>query len=112
MALVNSLWKWWVVLHLCAHLAFKSVNGIGCCLAARGQMERMSLTLLLLFIGVVQALDGGQLVHSDLYPRLYPATAFLPVHLPFLLLALSLFCSYSILSQFSQILLVTKSDLI
>lgn len=59
------------------------VNGTGCCRAAWGQMERMSLTYLLHFIGVMQAIDGGQLLHGDPYPRLHPATAFVHHHLVF-----------------------------
>lgn len=61
------------------------VNGTGCCRAAWGQMKRMSLAYLLHFIGVMQAVDGGQLLHGDPYPRLHPATAFVPCHLVFLL---------------------------
>lgn len=50
------------------------VNGTGCCRAAWGQMEWMFLTCLPHLIGVMQAVDGGQMLHSYPYPRLHPAT--------------------------------------
>lgn len=40
-------------------------NGTGFCRAAWGQMERMSLTYLFHFIGVMRAVDEGQLLHGD-----------------------------------------------
>lgn len=52
------------------------VNGTGCCQAAWGQMEWMCLSCLLHIIGIMQAVDGGQLLHGHPYPRIHPATAF------------------------------------
>lgn len=40
------------------------VNGTGCHRAAWGQLEWKSLTYPLHFIGVMQAVDGGQLLHG------------------------------------------------
>ncbi len=56
------------------------VNGMDCCRAAWGQIERMPLTYLPHFIGVMQAVDGGQLLHADPLPRLLPAPAFVHSH--------------------------------
>lgn len=56
------------------------VNGTGCCRAAGSQMERISLTYRLHLMGVMQAVDGGQLLHTGTYSRLHPAPAFVPRH--------------------------------
>lgn len=59
------------------------VNERGCCWATWSQMKRMSLTYQLQFIGTMQAVDGGQLLQSDPYPRLHDYMPELPLFLIF-----------------------------